>query len=454
MEKNEIQDIAKRCVDLMRSSESYETGVQKICEEYQIPYNEILIPEKDRQMPDVSKMDTDTLCESLAFANNKAAFAALFADLQNGIQAINSNLYRENIAASTGRISQNLQLHGYLFEQYHAAVFNMRARLSRKPYVARVLKPLPGERYAKNSVDIVIRNTKLGRDVQKYQTKCGQTAKRTIQYIREGNYNNQRLLVADGQVPEVREKFPNKTVTSFLEYDGITSNSIPYEKVKKLQNAIQSGNWGTLDWGEFSTKDIFYAGLQSLKTPILIDAVLRLVLGTGEKMYGGSDESWAEVLKKTGIGVLDDTSKLGLCTAAQVYIKKELKNTVLEQFSGAELYAVVSLVVDTIQEIVKVADNKQTMDEAIENVAKKVIVTAARMAGASGGALLGNVLGGPIGSKIGSVLGTCGLGWAADKAYDLLHKYFADVAVREKKCESKKTNQMVQSRRRNLAMNS
>ena len=185
-----------------------------------------------------------------------------------------------------------------------------------------------------------------------------------------------------------------------MEYDGISSNPLTHAKAKELQNAIQSGRWDAINWNEYSTNDLFYAGLESLKTPVLIDVIMRTVVGVGVKVTGHTDESWSEVFKRIGIGVLDDTSKLALTTAAQIVIKKELADTVVGNLTASQIYAVVSLAVDTVKEIVKVAEGKQDINQAVDHVAKKAVVAAAQLAGGAGGATLGGLIGGPIGAQI------------------------------------------------------
>lgn len=419
MEDNNVKNIVNECMQIFKEACSYEEAVQKVSRNYSITYDEIYLDESVRNQEDVSKLNVDSMCEKLAFANNQAGMVAFFDGLNRSIELINSKLLASSIASSTGKVSQNPHLHGFVFEEIHVAVFNMRARLAGKPYVARVLKPLPGETFGKNSVDVVIRNTKLGKDVQKYQLKCCENAEYTIQNISNGNYNNQRLLVADGQVESVRKAFPNKTVTSCLEYDGIKSNPIGHNKAKKIQNSLQSGNWESIDWNEYATKDLYYAGIESLKTPVLIDVIIHTVVGVGLKVTGNTNDSWVDVSKKIGISVLDDTSKLALSAAAQILIKKELATTVVGNLGAPEVYAMVSLAVDSVKEVVKVVEGKQTMDQAVENVAKKTVITAAQVAGATGGAMLGTYLGGPVGTKIGMLVGSAGAGYLAEKVYDV-----------------------------------
>lgn len=260
-------------------------------------------------------------------------------------------------------------------------------------------------------------------------------------------------MVADGQAADVKKAFPGKTVTTHLDYDGISSNPLSHAKAKEMQNAIQSGNWDSINWNEYSTSDLFYAGLESLKTPVLIDVLMRTIVGVGIKVTGHTDETWGEVLKKIGLGVLDDTSKLALTTAAQMVIKKELADTVVGNLTAPQIYAIVSLAVDTVKEIVKVAEGKQDINQAVDHVAKKAVVAAAQLAGGAGGAALGAWIGGPVGAKVGYVIGSAGCGILADKAYDYVEKKIEEHTSADKEENNVKIPLHEKLAEKNLALN-
>lgn len=453
MEEKKVQELVKECVQLIDNSETYEEGLNKVCEKYDIPYEEMFVPKDARVNLDVVGKTSDELLDVISFANNQAAVMELFTGLQQNINRINTDLVSASIASSTGIVNQNPQLHGFIFEEIHAAVFNMRARMAGKPYVALVLKPRPGQTYAKNSVDILIVNSKTHEKLQQYQLKCCANSDATIQAISNGDYRNQRLLVADGQAADVKKAFPGKTVTTHLDYDGISSNPLSHAKAKEMQNAIQSGNWDSINWNEYSTSDLFYAGLESLKTPVLIDVLMRTIVGVGIKVTGHTDETWGEVLKKIGLGVLDDTSKLALTTAAQMVIKKELADTVVGNLTAPQIYAIVSLAVDTVKEIVKVAEGKQDINQAVDHVAKKAVVAAAQLAGGAGGAALGAWIGGPVGAKVGYVIGSAGCGILADKAYDYVEKKIEEHTSADKEENNVKIPLHEKLAEKNLALN-
>ena len=433
MEEKNIQTLVKDCVQLIDNSESYEDGIHKVCEKYDIPYEDIYVPQTSRNIIDVSGKTAEELLDVLGFVNNQAAIVELFSGLQQNIDRINTDLVTSSIASSTGMVNQNPQFHGFIFEEIHAAVFNMRAKMAGKPYVAMVLKPRAGETYAKNSVDIQIWNTKTQKPLQRYQLKCCADSNATIQAISNGDYRNQRLLVAEGQAADVKKAFPSKTVTTRIEYDGVSSNPISHEKAKKMQNAIQSGNWEAIDWNEYTNKELFYAGLESLKTPVLIDVLMRTIVGVGGKVFGLSDDGWGDVVKKIGLGVLDDTAKLAVTAAVQIVIKKELAESIIGKITAPEVYAVVSLAIDTVKELVKVVEGKQDINQALDHVAKQAVVAAAQMAGGAGGAALGAWLGGPLGAKVGFVLGSTGYGLLASKVYDVVESKISEPNVAPKK---------------------
>lgn len=94
-----------------------------------------------------------------------------------------------------GGISQNMNLDGFIAEQHHVNSFNMNAKLDGSNYIAEVLTPEAGQKYVKNSFDVVIRdnNRKI---VHQYQMKYGASSQRTIEMIRDGNYHNQRIVAS------------------------------------------------------------------------------------------------------------------------------------------------------------------------------------------------------------------------------------------------------------------
>ena len=74
-----------------------------------------------------------------------------------------NELMIDTVMTNKYEFSQCKNLDGFIAEQYHVNMFNMKAAIEKSNIRARVLKPLPGEKYGKNSVDIVLENIKTGK---------------------------------------------------------------------------------------------------------------------------------------------------------------------------------------------------------------------------------------------------------------------------------------------------
>lgn len=146
-----------------------------------------------------------------------------------------NELMIDTVMTNKYEFSQCKNLDGFIAEQYHVNMFNMKAAIEKSNIRARVLKPLPGEKYGKNSVDIVLENIKTGKRVHQYQSKFGKDAKSTIALLKQGDYNNQRFIVPTEQVSEVSKAFPNKTVTDHLGgTDKVSGIGIALKRIKKV----------------------------------------------------------------------------------------------------------------------------------------------------------------------------------------------------------------------------
>ena len=144
-------------------------------------------------------------CERACSGMSAMESAQYLQRLDDTVAKANEEMMATLIAKSTGMVSQNPHLDGFIAEQFHAQTFNMNAAAKGSPYRAKVLKP-NGARYAKNSVDIVIIDTRTGKRVRRYQLKYGATPELTDKYY-SNNYPGQQKLVPSDQAG----KFPVNT---------------------------------------------------------------------------------------------------------------------------------------------------------------------------------------------------------------------------------------------------
>ena len=146
----------------------------------------------------------------------------------------------------------NSNLDGFIAEQELVNSFNNSAVLEGSKYRAEALTP---DIYGKNSFDIVIRD-ESEKIVHQYQAKFGATAEDTIRYIKNGNYNNQQLIVPKDQVAEVQKAFPGKSVTSYVGgTERVKTKGKGFDKtdVKRMQEDAQIGKTENLkkDWNSY-----------------------------------------------------------------------------------------------------------------------------------------------------------------------------------------------------------
>lgn len=163
------------------------------------------------------------------------------------------------VTTRSGKVSQCMNLDGFIAEQHHVNTFNANAALKGSKYEARVQVPEPGQAYGRNSCDTVIVDKTTGRIVQQYQVKYGATAQETIKLLKGGDYHNQRILVPPDQVAEVQAAFPNKTVTATMgsEELGVFSSTLTKTRAKGLQIKVQdTGNIERLGYNEFQTREL------------------------------------------------------------------------------------------------------------------------------------------------------------------------------------------------------
>ena len=174
--------------------------------------------------------------------------------LDTTLENANAQMLR-TVSTKDGAISQCLNLDGFIAEQHHVNSFNAAAVLEGAPFRAEVCVPDAGQTYGKNSFDLVIRDNG-NRIVHQYQCKYGKDASTTIQMLKEGDYNNQTLLVPPEQVEQVQAAFPGKTVVSTIGgTDKVSVSSSPLSKAeaKELQVEVQNSeivpqmNWGSYD---------------------------------------------------------------------------------------------------------------------------------------------------------------------------------------------------------------
>lgn len=324
-----------------------------------------------------------------------------------------NELMIDTVMTNKYEFSQCKNLDGFIAEQYHVNMFNMKAAIEKSNIRARVLKPLPGEKYGKNSVDIVLENIKTGKRVHQYQSKFGKDAKSTIALLKQGDYNNQRFIVPTEQVSEVSKAFPNKTVTDHLggtDKVKITSKPLTKQEVKQHQKQVQKkGSEPQVGYGnlnnKYLAKELGGNAAKSGGKALLVCAEVELAAKTlnGEQIEG---DELVENALKTG---MDAGVKAAASGALTVAVETEKIPYPKKGTSANTIVMIVCAGIENIKIMTKVAKGELTVSEGMEEMGSTTVAMYAGLKGAvlfSAIPVVGPVIGGLVGGMIGYAAGS------------------------------------------------
>ena len=137
----------------------------------------------------------------------------------------------ESVTTKAEIINQNPNLDGFIFEEYHAGTFNIDAAVKQKSYHAKALKPELGEAYEKNSIDLIIEDTR--KYVKKYSAKAyknaNETAKSFYDKITGYKYRFQSKLVPTDQTGDIANSVDK------VKYNNVESKGISKAEIKDIQ---------------------------------------------------------------------------------------------------------------------------------------------------------------------------------------------------------------------------
>lgn len=340
---------------------------------------------------------------------NKIQICEYFKKIYDEVNNINKMLRETSIAARTGEISRNPQLHGFLFEKLHVYIFNAKATLAHKNFRAYVL-PIDGGGFGKNSVDLSIREN--GKIMRNYQGKCCMNAEASIKAFAHGDYRNQRYLVCEGQVEDVKKACSSyKTVVDCIEYDGISSKPLNYSQVKEMQYALQSGDFTNVDLSIFTRKEMILMGIDAVGKSIVIDALFRIASLTVRHVFLHTETGLKEDILHEAKELGWDAAKLALSVELNTeiglknkYIPNFLKELPNEQI-GMVSYGICGLFVDVLRAGCGYATGQYSEVEAYAQVIRSVIKNVCALVGGGVAGLLTEGTGTVWGSVFGGVLG-------------------------------------------------
>lgn len=346
------------------------------------------------------------------------AFAGKLTQLDQTLQIENLQLEKA-VTTKYGIISQNNNLDGFIAEQYHVSSFNTAATLAGSPFRAERLSP-DGKAFGRNSFDLVIRDADR-KIVHQYQCKYGEDAKATIQLIRDGNYNNQTLLVPPEQLEQVQSTFPGKTVVAQIGgTDAVAPTSMPLskEQAKITQLETQGTDISPqMNWSTYEAKALaLHVGKHAM-----LAGVQGAALGAGFHLAAKlitEDAICAEDVVEAALQTGADTGIKAAAAGALKIAAERGSISILPPGTPVQILANISCVaIENIKILSKIAAEKISMTAAIDemgcNTVTMVYGLSWSAAGASYGAfalgwipIVGSVVGGVIGGCVGYMAGS------------------------------------------------
>lgn len=325
------------------------------------------------------------------------------------------------IRRADGAISGCLNLDGFIAEQHHVDTFNVDAVTLGSPYRARVMAPAPGERYGKNSVDIVICDGD-GKIVRRYQSKYGADADATNDLFAKGDYRGQRKLVPEGHGDAVSRS------TETIEMDGVSSKPFSKAQAKQQQQDAQENGESTFyDWEQVNRRA---AARQILKGALLAAVVAvgfegARILGrrAWNTLRGETNPTVAEDLKEFLLGSLGSAANAGFHTAFAgamfIAVKRGLLGELLKQTAPGRIASAAFIAFENVKVLWQLGQGSITTEEALDAIGETTTVAVISMAAMTEGAALGAAVGavfGPVGAAIGGFTGGLVAGMAGGVA--------------------------------------
>lgn len=303
--------------------------------------------------------------------------------------------------------NMNPNLDGFIVEQHNVNSFNKASTLKGSDIRAEVLRAKPGQGYTKNSVDMVVKDGS-GKIIQRYQAKYGKDAKSTINMIKNGKYDNQRLLVPPEQVDEVKKAFPNKTVTSTIEVDDIKGTSLTKKEAKKLQKEAQNKGFLDNNLNEYTTKDLALGISREIGYASMQSAVLSSGVYLGTKFLSGENIKKEEVIEQAIITGADTGVKCATAAGLKIASDKGLIPALAKGTKANVFSNIAYLGIENVKIWSKVASGEMTVKEAMEESEKTAGALAGSIMMSESGVAVGASLGlvfGPIGATVGGFVG-------------------------------------------------
>ena len=369
----------------------------KVDEENQISLNKAISNGRSKE-----SWFASTVQEAVSAMSVQEA-ASYLTNLDNALQRANELLY-STITTQAGTISQNPSLDGFIAEQYHAQTFNLKAEATGSSYRAVVKEP-NGKGYAKNSVDIEIRDDYgKGKLIRRYQSKYCKDAKATARAFERGDYKGQQKLVPEGQESEI----PKKCAIVIEAPDGTTSKPLTKSRAEQMRDEAQSGSWSELNWNEYATKDLALGIGKKAGYAALQGAVIGVGVDVAQKLWNGEEVETEEVIETALASGADFGVKAAAAGALKGGGEKEIITVIPKGTPAGTIANIAYVAIEDVKVAGKMITGELSLREGIDKIEQTTVATTAGLITMAEGTALGAEIGtvfGPAGTAIGGFLG-------------------------------------------------
>lgn len=324
-------------------------------------------------------------------------------DLDNAVEKANQVFLKETIHTNAGTVNQSYNLDGFIAEQYHAQSFNLNAEAAGSPYRAKVLQP-EGKGYSKNGVDLVIIDTRTGKNVKRYQAKYYKNAKATAEVFKKNHYPGQQKLVPSDQINDIDVK-----ATDVIESpDGIKSNRLTKSQAEQMRDKAQSGDWENLNIGKCDIKHLAQGIGRQAGYAAVQGAVIGAGLDLAQKVWDGEEIKGEEVVETALKSGADFGVKSAAAGAIKVGVEKDIIKVIPKGTPLSTISNIAFVAVENIKVLGKVATGELTASEGLEKMGQTTVSATAGLVAMGKGAAIGVAVGtllGPVGTAVGGFIG-------------------------------------------------
>lgn len=339
-----------------------------------------------------------------------------------------NDCFRDAVLTRTGDISQGQTLHGFIAEAEVANRFNLNAQASQSGVRAEVLAS-----NGYNSPDLVLRNAQ-GVVIPNVQIKTYADTNGLLQNLRAHDYpKGTVLLVHEHQVARVQQEFPDLTVTSTLEADGVKVDMPSRRELAAMrQQTQQDRELRQYEWNDVNrinvAKSIGKQALIGATVAAGLQGIRILSRRVWNKVKGQDNPPASEDLKAFFTSSIKSGTHVGAQVAVSgavvVAAKNGLLGAVLRGTPAGRITSAVYIGLENAKILYKLAKGELNGPEALDAMGNVSCSALGGLAGAGIGMAKGAAIGvvfGPIGAAVGGFVGGVVGGMAGSKIGEAIY---------------------------------